>query len=122
MFGTQINTSMGCLTLHSTLLCLCGSLIAQCELEQQLSLVIIFCTSWLVLHASSAFGSDTACPAAEDLDEMNIEIMRNTLYKAYLDDFAKFCNKLGGSTAAVMGDLLSFEVCMQQLHCGCCHI
>ena len=48
--------------------------------------------------------------AAEDLDEMNIEIMRNTLYKAYLDDFAKFCNKMGGSTAAVMGDLLSFEV------------
>ena len=41
---------------------------------------------------------------------MNIEIMRNTLYKAYLDDFAKFCNKMGGSTAAVMGDLLSFEV------------
>lgn len=27
----------------------------------------------------------------EDLDEMNIEIMRNTLYKAYLDDFAAFC-------------------------------
>ncbi len=51
----------------------------------------------------------SAC--AEDLDEMNIEIMRNTLYKAYLDDFAKFCNKMGGSTAAVMGDLLSFEVC-----------
>lgn len=46
---------------------------------------------------------------------MNIEIMRNTLYKAYLDDFAKFCDKLGGSTAAVMGDLLSFEVCMH--HC-----
>eukprot|EP00775_Hariotina_reticulata_P002761 gene2761-3055_t len=34
----------------------------------------------------------------EDLDEMNIEIMRNTLYKAYLDDFAAFCNKLGGTT------------------------
>lgn len=65
-----------------------------------------------MLHGSSACGSDTACPVAEDLDEMNIEIMRNTLYKAYLDDFAKFCNKLGGSTAAVMGDLLSFEVCM----------
>ena len=48
---------------------------------------------------------------------MNIEIMRNTLYKAYLDDFAKFCNKLGGSTAAVMGDLLSFEVCMQGMLC-----
>lgn len=47
---------------------------------------------------------------AEDLDEMNIEIMRNTLYKAYLDDFAAFCNKLGGTTAEVMGSLLSFEV------------
>eukprot|EP00879_Flechtneria_rotunda_P004408 GHRR01004659.1.p1 GENE.GHRR01004659.1~~GHRR01004659.1.p1 ORF type:complete len:352 (+),score=83.00 GHRR01004659.1:204-1259(+) len=45
----------------------------------------------------------------EDLDEMNIEIMRNTLYKAYLDDFAAFCNKLGGTTAEVMSDLLAFE-------------
>lgn len=27
----------------------------------------------------------------QDLDEMNIEIMRNTLYKAYLEDFYKFC-------------------------------
>ena len=47
---------------------------------------------------------------AEDLDEMNIEIMRNTLYKAYLDDFSAFCNKLGSTTAEVMGNLLSFEV------------
>ena len=47
---------------------------------------------------------------SEDLDEMNIEIMRNTLYKAYLDDFAKFCQRLGGATAEVMGDLLAFEV------------
>ena len=46
----------------------------------------------------------------EDLDEMNIEIMRNTLFKAYLDDFAAFCQKLGGSTSEVMGNLLSFEV------------
>lgn len=46
----------------------------------------------------------------EDMDEMNIEIMRNTLYKAYLDDFAQFCLKLGGATAEIMGDLLSFEV------------
>ena len=43
---------------------------------------------------------------SEDLDEMNIEIMRNTLYKAYLDDFAAFCQKLGGTTAEVMGELL----------------
>jgi hypothetical protein len=41
---------------------------------------------------------------------MNIEIMRNTLYKAYLDDFAAFCQSLGGTTAEVMGDLLAFEV------------
>ena len=27
----------------------------------------------------------------QDLDDMNIEIMRNTLYKAYLEDFNKFC-------------------------------
>lgn len=45
----------------------------------------------------------------EDLDEMNIEIMRNTLYKAYLDDFAQFCATLGGTTADVMLDLLAFE-------------
>lgn len=46
---------------------------------------------------------------SEDLDEMNVEIMRNTLYKSYLDDFYKFCSSLGGATAEVMGDLLSFE-------------
>lgn len=45
----------------------------------------------------------------EDLDEMNIEIMRNTLYKAYLDDFARFCQEVGGTTAEIMGDLLGFE-------------
>lgn len=42
---------------------------------------------------------------------MNIEIMRNTLYKAYLDDFAQFSAKLGGATSEIMSDLLSFEVC-----------
>ncbi|KAI3938726.1 hypothetical protein MKW98_011878 [Papaver atlanticum] len=31
------------------------------------------------------------CITSEDLDHMNIEIMRNTLYKAYLKDFYKFC-------------------------------
>lgn len=50
------------------------------------------------------------CALMQDLDEMNIEIMRNTLYKAYLDDFAEFCQSLGGATAEVMGDLLAFEV------------
>lgn len=51
---------------------------------------------------------------SEDLDEMNVEIMRNTLYKAYLDDFAKFCAELGGATAEVMGDLLAFEVILAE--------
>ncbi|KAF8670948.1 hypothetical protein HU200_036373 [Digitaria exilis] len=49
------------------------------------------------------------CITSEDLDDMNIEIMRNTLYKAYLEDFYKFCQKLGGATAEIMCDLLSFE-------------
>lgn len=31
------------------------------------------------------------------------QIMRNTLYKAYLDDFAAFCEKLGGTTSEVQG-------------------
>lgn len=46
---------------------------------------------------------------SEDLDEMNIEIMRNTLYKAYLDDFSRFVRQLGGTTSEVMGDLLAYE-------------
>ncbi|XBI17972.1 hypothetical protein VPH35_059881 [Triticum aestivum] len=49
------------------------------------------------------------CITSEDLDDMNIEIMRNTLYKAYLEDFYKFCAKLGGATAEIMCNLLSFE-------------
>ncbi|KAJ8775115.1 hypothetical protein K2173_020119 [Erythroxylum novogranatense] len=36
-----------------------------------------------------------------DLDDMNVEIMRNTLYKAYLEDFYRFCRKLGGATMIV---------------------
>ncbi|KAK3413046.1 hypothetical protein EUGRSUZ_I02249 [Eucalyptus grandis] len=49
------------------------------------------------------------CITSEDLDDMNIEIMRNTLYKAYLEDFYRFCQKLGGATAEIMSDLLGFE-------------
>jgi V-type H+-transporting ATPase subunit d len=49
------------------------------------------------------------CLSLEDLDEMNIEIIRNTLYKAYLEDFYDFCMKVGGSTAEVMGGILQLE-------------
>jgi V-type H+-transporting ATPase subunit d len=46
---------------------------------------------------------------SEDLDEMNVEVLRNTLYKAYLDDFAAFASRLGGTTAAVVGQMLAFQ-------------
>lgn len=46
------------------------------------------------------------CLSAHDLDEMNIEIIRNTLYKTYLEDFYEFCLTLQDPTAEVMGDLL----------------
>jgi len=49
------------------------------------------------------------CLSEEDLDEMNIEIIRNTLYKAYLEDFYKFCQSLGETTAEVMCPILEFE-------------
>ena len=49
------------------------------------------------------------CLSLDDLDEMNIEIIRNTLYKAYLEDFYSFCQKVGGGTAEVMHDILTLE-------------
>jgi V-type H+-transporting ATPase subunit d len=49
------------------------------------------------------------CLSEEDLDEMNIEIIRNTLYKSYLEDFYYFCNQLGSATAEVMSPILMFE-------------
>lgn len=55
---------------------------------------------------------------SEDLDEMNVEIMRNTLYKAYLDDFAQLCHGIGGATSDVMGDMLAFEVRDRQELCA----
>ncbi|EIW59499.1 ATPase V0 complex subunit D [Trametes versicolor FP-101664 SS1] len=47
--------------------------------------------------------------SAADLDDLNIEIIRNTLYKAYLEDFDAFCQSLGGPTADVMHRILAFE-------------
>ncbi|KAK2811142.1 H(+)-transporting V0 sector ATPase subunit d [Arthroderma sp. PD_2] len=49
----------------------------------------------------------------EDLDELNIEIIRNTLYKNYLEDFYQFINtdpELKDSpTSEVMSEALEFE-------------
>uniref|UniRef100_A0A8D0FDS1 V-type proton ATPase subunit n=5 Tax=Neoaves TaxID=3078114 RepID=A0A8D0FDS1_STROC len=55
----------------------------------------------------AAFFQD--CISEQDLDEMNIEIIRNTLYKAYLESFYKFCKVLGGTTADAMCPILEFE-------------
>merc|ERR1719421_178480 len=47
--------------------------------------------------------------SSEDLTEVNIEILRNRLYRTYLEAFREFCMGLGGATAEVMGAYLNFE-------------
>jgi len=47
--------------------------------------------------------------SAAELDDLNIEIIRNTLYKAYLEDFHAFCQSIGGPTADLMSRILAFE-------------
>lgn len=49
------------------------------------------------------------CVTANDLDELNIEIIRNTLYKAYLEDFYQYCKSIGGATGQMMSEILEFE-------------
>ena len=49
------------------------------------------------------------CLSAADLDALNIEIIRNTLYKSYLEDFYNFCTSLGSPTSDIMHRILSFE-------------
>ena len=49
------------------------------------------------------------CLSATDLDDLNIEIIRNTVYKAYLEDFYHFCSTLSPPTSDVMHRILSFE-------------
>ncbi|KAL3231517.1 V-type proton ATPase subunit d [Nakaseomyces bracarensis] len=48
--------------------------------------------------------------AADELDDMNIEIIRNKLYKAYLEDFYKFVSEeLDEPSREIMQSLLGFE-------------
>ncbi|OJA08801.1 hypothetical protein AZE42_01304 [Rhizopogon vesiculosus] len=49
------------------------------------------------------------CLSAADLDDLNIEIIRNTVYKAYLEDFYNYVSTLGSPTADVMQNILGFE-------------
>ena len=50
-----------------------------------------------------------SCLDLEEIDDLNIEIIRNALYKAYLEDFHAYCMKLGGETAEVMDEILKLE-------------
>ena len=49
----------------------------------------------------------------QDLDELNIEIVRNTLYKNYLEDFYRFVNSdpelKDSPTSEIMSEALEFE-------------
>lgn len=49
------------------------------------------------------------CLSAADLDDLNIEIIRNTVYKAYLEDFYNFVGTLSSPTSQVMQTILAFE-------------
>ncbi|WFC99204.1 RNA helicase [Malassezia yamatoensis] len=61
----------------------------------------------LVETPLSAYFRD--CLSASELDDLNIEIIRNKLYKAYLEDFYQFTQTLNSTTAESMRDLLAFE-------------
>ncbi|RPB01061.1 ATP synthase subunit [Choiromyces venosus 120613-1] len=67
--------------------------------------------SVLVETPLAPYFKDTLSSA--DLDELNIEIIRNTLYKSYLEDFHNFCvtapGLAGTPTAELMSEVLSFE-------------
>ncbi|KAK1570927.1 hypothetical protein Q3G72_009145 [Acer saccharum] len=78
-----------------------------CQATEPMSTFLEYIT--LVLVDTPLFPYFSECITSEDLDDMNIEIMRNTLYKAYLEDFYKFCQKLGGATQEIMSNLLAFE-------------
>ncbi|KAJ2103484.1 H(+)-transporting V0 sector ATPase subunit d [Coemansia sp. RSA 922] len=62
-----------------------------------------------VLVDSPLAGYFRECLSAEDLNELNIEIIRNTLHKAYLEDFYAYCQSLGEPTASIMSDILKLE-------------
>ncbi|CAH2285519.1 V-type proton ATPase subunit d 2 [Pelobates cultripes] len=55
----------------------------------------------------AAFFQD--CLSENDMDEMNIEIMRNKLFKSYLEAFYNFCDAQGGTTKDTMCPILEFE-------------
>jgi len=41
------------------------------------------------------------------IEEVEIEIIKSSLIKYWIEDFTQFCEKIGGDTAQVMGDILN---------------
>jgi len=49
------------------------------------------------------------CVSMKEISDLQIEVVRNRIYKAYLEDFARFCSTLPSPTDEVMLELLNFE-------------
>jgi V-type H+-transporting ATPase subunit d len=49
---------------------------------------------------------ESASEVRHVLEEVEIEILKNSLMKLYLEDFYYFCMELGGTTADIMGEML----------------
>ena len=45
----------------------------------------------------------------DEIPEMDPEIIRNVLYRTYLEKFHKFVSQIGGQTGEVMQDIIEFE-------------
>lgn len=45
----------------------------------------------------------------DEIPEMDPEIIRNVLFRTYLEKFYAFAEEIGGETATVMKDIISFE-------------
>merc|ERR1712238_264941 len=61
---------------------------------------------------SSLFLKETAGrgEVSNVLEEVEIEIIKSTLIKFWIEDFANYVESLGGETATIMGDLLMWEM------------
>lgn len=49
------------------------------------------------------------CINQQDLSELNIEIIRNSLFKSYIESFYDFCKTLDEPTSSIMCEILAFE-------------
>ena len=57
--------------------------------------------------AESAERIGSASEVRHVLEEVELEIVKHSLMKLYLEDFAAFCQSIGGDTAEVMGEILN---------------